>query len=310
VGFVRRLRWADVTLIFVSDGASLIEKGLMVGLATLFRRGTVVRFSSGYLPAQCNRSRFLRMWLRLTIQLSDAVVVQSDSWRDYYKGFAGKSAVIRVIPNGVVTPKRTWERRKAIRNRIVYVGWINKAKGVFDLLAATGIVAKKHPELSVALAGGGMSPAALHGQIASFGLSGRVHSLGWVPHEKVDDVLASSELFVLPSYAEGLPNALLEAMSIGIPVIATRVGAISEVVEEGKSGLLVEPGDVPGLADSIDLLLANEEYADRLGAEGRKAVLDKYSMERVCLLWARILAGAAAKRGKSESSDTVFAWLK
>jgi glycosyltransferase involved in cell wall biosynthesis len=150
----------------------------------------------------------------------------------------------------------------------------------------------------------------LHGHIASSGLVGKVQFCGWVPHEKIDDVLSSGELFVLPSYAEGLPNALLEAMSIGIPVIATRVGAIGEVVEEGRSGLLVEPGDVRGLADRIESLLANEELADRLGAEGRKQVLDNYSMERVTLLWARVLAEAAARRGKIESSRDVFAWLQ
>jgi glycosyltransferase involved in cell wall biosynthesis len=131
-----------------------------------------------------------------------------------------------------------------------------------------------------------------------------------VPHDQIEEFLASGHVFVLPSYGEGLPNSLLEAMSVGVPVVATRVGAIAEVVRDRESGLLVEPGDIAGLAASIESLFVNKDRADKLGTEGKKLVLEGYSMERVSILWGRILAEAAARRGKYQLSETVLAWLR
>ena len=307
--FLCMLPRADVAILYISDGTSLLEKGLMVGLARLCNKGVVARFSSGYLPAQCMHNWLLRFWLRLTVRLSDAVACQSNGWKTVYQAYAGKSTSLVVIPNGVVMPKLSWTADKATAKKIVYVGWINKRKGVFDLIAAVGILAARHKEVSLSLAGGGTAAEALASHIAACGLAHRIHLLGWVPREQIAEILASGHVFVLPSYGEGLPNSLLEAMSVGVPVIATRVGAVAEVVQDGESGLLIEPGDVTGLAASIDALFADRDWADRLGAAGRKVVSERYCMERVSILWGRILAEVAARRGKLGPSEVVFAWL-
>ncbi|MBI3003324.1 MAG: glycosyltransferase family 4 protein, partial [candidate division NC10 bacterium] len=100
------------------------------------------------------------------------------------------------------------------------------------------------------------------------GVSERVRFLGW--REDIPRILAALSVFVLPSANEGMGMVLVEAMAMGVPVVATRVGGIPSVVPDGECGLLVEPGDVAGLAGAVAKLLADPALAARMGAAGRR----------------------------------------
>jgi len=120
--------------------------------------------------------------------------------------------------------------------------------------------------------------AHLQSEAGALGLGDRMHFLGW--RDDVPEVIAAADIVVLPSWSEGLPLAVLEAMACGKPVVATPVGGVARAVVEGKTGLLVPPGKPGRLAAAISRLLQDPVEAARMGAEGRRRVESRYSLDQ------------------------------
>lgn len=169
------------------------------------------------------------------------------------------------------------------------VGRLARIKRYQDLILALAHLGR--PEVVCLLIGDGPEAAALAAVARQAGVSERVRLLGW--REDIPRILAALRVFVLPSANEGMGRVLVEAMAAGVPVVATRVGGIPSVVADGECGLLVEPGDVAGLAGAIGKLLADPSLARRMGAAGRRraAAYSVESMvERLDALYREILA--------------------
>ena len=128
----------------------------------------------------------------------------------------------------------------------------------------------------------------------SLGLASKVHFLG--SRRDVPDLLNAMDIFVLPSYSEGVSLALLEAMAAGLPVIATAVGGLPEVVEDGATGLLIPPRDAAALARALTRLLADPAWAKTLGDQARLHVREHFSLERLGLEINEIYAELAEKK--------------
>ena len=99
-------------------------------------------------------------------------------------------------------------------------------------------------------------------------------------HSELTPFYESADVFLLPSYFEGLPYTILEAMAHGLPVIATNVGAIPEVIEEGINGFLINPGDIDDLTKKIETLITNKALIEEIGKNNRRKIADKYSMDK------------------------------
>jgi glycosyltransferase involved in cell wall biosynthesis len=110
-------------------------------------------------------------------------------------------------------------------------------------------------------------------------LLSRVDFPGWVDQRRACALLTASDVLVLPSYDEGLPLVILEALTAGVPVVCSPVGAIPEVLEDGKSAFFVEPGDIQGLADALVKLSGEPALRERLAAEGRALYDREFSLE-------------------------------
>jgi glycosyltransferase involved in cell wall biosynthesis len=192
---------------------------------------------------------------------------------------------IAVIRNGVEIPEeRSGERVRppglpAGGRIMVCVANLRQGKGHPDLLAAAADVLPRFPDVSLALVGEGNLRAGIEEAVARYGLDARVRLLG--RRDDVPALLAAADLFVLPSHEEGLPNALLEAMAHGVPVIATAVGGTPEAVEDGVSGLLVPPRDPGALAKAMTALLSDPPAARRLGQMGRARVARSFTLDRM-----------------------------
>jgi glycosyltransferase involved in cell wall biosynthesis len=171
-----------------------------------------------------------------------------------------------------------WPARQA--GSVLFLGKLGKAKGVDDLLQACAELTQRCPSLHLALGGDG-DRSAVQQQADALGVARHVELLGWVQGEQKTRLLNSCRIYVLPSYFEGLPMSILEAMASGVPVIATAIGGIPEAIQDGVEGYLLAPGDVQGLADRIARLLADDALAQRMGAAGRSKVERQFSTAAV-----------------------------
>jgi glycosyltransferase involved in cell wall biosynthesis len=168
----------------------------------------------------------------------------------------------------------------------VTVARLSPEKDLANLVRAVAIVAPRVPEQRFEVAGDGMYLNELKALAAELGVAERITFLGEV--RDVPAVLARAGLFVLPSRAEGMPLTLLEAMARGLPVVATRVGGVPEVVAEGETGWLVPPADPEALAAAIERLATDPELARQFGAAGRRRAEECFDVRRMVAEYERM----------------------
>jgi glycosyltransferase involved in cell wall biosynthesis len=145
-------------------------------------------------------------------------------------------------------------------------------KGALLLIEAMAQVLKLHPDATLTLAGDGPARAGAEARAKALGIDASVRFAGFMTQGQVADLLAASDMLVLPSFAEGLPVVYMEALASRIPVVASRVAGVQELVEDGVAGFTVPPGDVPTLVNRIVRLMDDPEAARRMGESGRAAV--------------------------------------
>jgi glycosyltransferase involved in cell wall biosynthesis len=218
-----------------------------------------------------------RRLIRSTLQHAALIIALSEEWRERLLRIC-PVARVEVLHNAVAVPDiqelRSLDGRDST---LLFLGHLLRDKGVYDLVRAFAKVARKFPRAKLVLGGTG-DLEGVQKLAAELEISDRLSCPGWLgPHDK-SAALASSLIFLLPSHAEGMPMALLEAMSWGLPVIATPVGGIPQVVDHEVSGLLVAAGDIEALAGQIERLLADPALRKRLGANARTRIEIDFSL--------------------------------
>jgi glycosyltransferase involved in cell wall biosynthesis len=188
-----------------------------------------------------------------------------------------------VLPNGV-SPAR---RRSAEGESVVFVGRLTNSKGVNALIDAM----RDCPHESLVVVGDGPERRPL--EEAARGCP-NISFAGMVEHERATAFIAGAKMLVLPSHYEGQPNVIIEAMSLGVPVIATRVGAIPDLISHGESGWLFEPGDVAALVSAIRTLGEDPELRERLAANASR-VVERFAWPAVVEILENQLIAVAGK---------------
>ena len=242
---------------------------------------------------------------RLLMAGTDAVVASAESVRDFYvKQVHADSSKIDVIYNAVdfaqakpSTPREEVRRTLGLPPAARVAGIIarlTEQKGhryLFEALASQSSLADVH----LLVVGGGELRDTLERAAVSTGLVSRVHFLG--PRRDLGDLLAAMDVFVLPSLWEGLPLSMVLAMSAGVPVVATAVAGIPEVVEDGRTGILVPSRDATALGAALARLFSDSALRGRIGAGARAHVLTRFGIEHyvdsVVALYERLLREAA-----------------
>jgi len=163
---------------------------------------------------------------------------------------------------------------------VLFLGKICAKKGAWDLLEAAACVKKHIPNVRVMFAGNGEMNE-LNTRAAALGIESAVDVRGWIEGRAKMQMMAECAVVVLPSYTEGLPMTVLEAMATGAPIVATKVGGIPDVVEDGVDGLLVEPGDIVGLAHALEQLLASSALRAKLSLAAKSKVVERFTPQRI-----------------------------
>lgn len=209
-----------------------------------------------------------------TINACNCLIVLSKSWKEYFVSIGVKERKIRVL-NNIVSPPETENRsHNDGKLHLLYMGEISNRKGAFDLLKAINDNKDYFKDKLLLRIGGNEVDGDIKAYIMENCLSSFVSYEGWIAGQKKIDCLNWEDVYILPSYNEGLPIAILEAMAYSHPVISTPVGGISEVVKTGENGILVQPGDTKAIADAIKYYIANQGSVKRHGDKAFEVVQD------------------------------------
>ncbi len=250
----------------------------------------------GTLQAFCGTNALFAAFVRATLGMADAIVVLSRAELNEFEGqLEGKTVVL--LPNGIdCAPYLRFNRPPADPDaplKLIYVGRLAPRKGLDEILEA---LAQLEGPAELVIAGSGPDEAKLRQRAKALGLEGRVGFAGPAYGEHKARLLSQADVLLLPSYSEGLPYALLEAMASGVVPIVTPVGAIPDVVEAGAHGLFVPVRDAGALARAIASLAADRAWVARMSAACRKRIAAAYSIERVGAEFSGLYAALCAAR--------------
>jgi glycosyltransferase involved in cell wall biosynthesis len=280
-----------------SSGPSFWRKSLFIVPAFWLRVPVVLHWHGGGFVQFFERSAGWRQrfigWL---FRRCDRVVALSAQWHDTLTRLVpGIRAV--TITNPVVMPPAP-APLTGDPPAVLFLGLVNAHKGVYDLLQAWAVVQRQVPGARLRIGGTGELEAARR-QAEALGIAGSVEWLGWIGRERKAEALSGAWALVLPSYMEGVPMALLEAMAAGVPVVSTRVGGIPLAVRDGLDGLLLPPGDPQALAQALLALLQDEPRRLQMGAQARRRMAAEFSVDVIApqleALWAELLDGRLAE---------------
>jgi glycosyltransferase involved in cell wall biosynthesis len=201
----------------------------------------------------------------------NCVICLSQKWREFLnKNFIPKR--IEILPNIIDYPIEVAENKKTNLIFFLFLGYIGKRKGIFDLLNVLIENKVEYEKRIKLLIGGNGEIQYLRDVIKKNNIEHFVEFGGWIKNEKKIEVFNKSDIFILPSYNEGLPISILEAMSYGEAIISTTVGGIPEIVRDQENGLLIEPGNLEQLKAAIDFFLDNHEKINQYGNNSKKMV--------------------------------------
>lgn len=242
---------------------SFIRKSLMVLIGKLFGKKIILHVHGAKFHIFYANSKLLKPFIKYILESADVVICLSETWRDFFSS-TFKLKYLKIINNVVEEVEPNPVPRNGVLN-LLFLGQIGNRKGVFDLLEVLG----KSPEEfknKLRLTIGGIGEVdRLRKTIADYGFNGEVSFAGWVSGDKKAELLNKCDVYVLPSYNEGLPISILEAMSYGKPVISTQVGGIPEIVKPGINGWLFNPGDHEALRTIIREAIQDRKRLEEYG---------------------------------------------
>lgn len=238
-------------------------------------------------------------FVRWTARLPDVVVVLSRAERDAFRA-AAPAQLVEALPNGIdCQPYQRYNRAAPDREtplRLIYVGRLVPRKGLLESIEALRLARGRGVAARLVLAGSGPEEPRLRQYVREAGLTREVSFVGPANGDHKARLLSQADVLLLPSYSEGLPYALLEAMAAGVVPVVTPVGAIPDVVTDGEHGLLVEPRDAQAIADAVAKLAKDRVSVARMSAACRKRIAADYSVERVAKDFSELYWGLCATR--------------
>lgn len=267
--------------IHTSAGNPFFEKGLFAMLGKLFGKKVLLHIHGGKFRSFWESSgRLRRFWIRRMLARDDRVIVLSREGRRYFEERVDAGIKVVALPNAVKVEKLDYEKNDSDVTRFLYVGHLKQEKGLLDLLQAIKLLQSETSlTIKVCLMGKGdtsENEARIREAFAVENVPG-VEFLGLLSGEEKWRQFAAADVFILPSHGEDMPLALLEAMACGLPVVATDVGAIPELIENGVNGYLVKPHDTISLAEKMKLMAEQKQLRAAIGLTNTKKVAKDFS---------------------------------
>lgn len=276
LAFICLLPFCKLVHIHMSEPPSAIRKCLFVPLAKLLGKKVIVHFHA-FSPDTTINSKYKNIYKYLFSQ-ADCVIVLSQLWKNYVNEIFDLGDKVRIIYNPCTSEvsNKTYQKKK----QILYAGTVNARKGYVDMIKAFAKIANRYPDWKIVFAGNG---EVKQGEelAKDLKIERQAVFLGWVSGDAKDKVFKESEIFCLPSYAEGFPMAVLDAWAYGLPVITTPVGGIPDIAIDGKNMLLFNAGDINKLAENIQKLIDCDKLRNNIIKESIKLSHTTFNIDTI-----------------------------
>ena len=248
-------------------------------------------------------SSLQRFLIRFMCEKASVVLALSKSWAAFISKIAPASRVV-VLYNGA--PADLYQGVPPARDEVIilFMGRLGGRKGTADLLDAFTAIESQFSQARLILAGDG-EVEKFRAIVSYRGLDDRVSIPGWIGADRKSEMFVNCDIYALPSYNEGLPGSILEAMASQKPILSTPVGGIAEAVKHGVNGYLVEPGDVEALARNLAELVADAGLRDKMGRASRKILMENFESAAIVKRLIRIYDAAIDTRS-DELSEFEF----
>lgn len=279
--YIMTVKRPDNVLLFTADGMSFVEKGVMATFADFFGAQPFIFLRANMLLTQLERKKIFRWLGRFLITRRTVFLCQGASVKNNICKNLGHSLDrAHVIPNWTANVEAALPTKIVNKEfHLVFVGWVVREKGVFDLLDAFQFLVSKIPNSQLSIIGAGGDLETLRQEVQRRELCSHISMYGWVERSVIPQLLSSCDVFVLPSESEGMPNSVIEAMSVGLPVVTTPVGVMPDYFTNDKDIVFVDPHNVEGLGEALLDLYEKPAKRKAIAACGRTLVESTFSPE-------------------------------
>ncbi len=282
IATIRRTR-ARIVHVHTCSGFSLYRSALDMVVAQLLGCRVILHVhGAAFDKFHAGAGRLLRPVIAWSLARADRVIALSGGWARKLRRMSPRARVV-VIENAVESPSVTPTRHHSSACRFLLLARMDEWKGVDDLLEACAVLASEGTRFELVLAGPpgtAGDEAVLEEKIRRRGLAECVRYVGPVRGERKTELLGWAEVYVQPSHHEGMPLSMLEALAHGLPVVATKVGAVPEVIEDHKCGLLVSPHEPAELARAMGAVVADRKLLTALSREALALSAKRFSTHR------------------------------
>ncbi|MFT6044231.1 MAG: glycosyltransferase involved in cell wall biosynthesis [Porticoccaceae bacterium] len=273
-------RSVDVVHIHLSSRASFWRKAVFILLCRLFSKPLIVHlhgseFREFFDQELGGKLRKVAVWIFST---ADVIVTLSLEWEKWVKATVDGPRVLTI--QNSINPLYAEGGSERNSNQLLFLGRIGTRKGAYDLIRALKDVKEHYPKVRLLMGGDGEIDQA-KSLVKELSLEDNVEFIGWVKGGHKNKLLFESSMFILPSYNEGMPMSILEALAAGLPVISTTIGGIPEQVTDGVEGFLIEPGDVEMLSERIQTLLGSSDLRAQMSSAARKKFNSSFSADKL-----------------------------
>lgn len=270
----------EILHVHMSVDKSFYRKAFFIKKAFKQKKKIIIHVHSGNFDAfygdRCTEKQ--KKQVRDIFAMANKVIVLSEYWREFFGKYICDLEKIQVIWNGIKIPK---SYKKDYENQnILFLGVLMEHKGIYVLLKILPSLFRKFPDARVYLCGEG-DKERLEDICRREGIEKQVFFSGWIRGEEKAEYLKNSSIFVLPTYHEGMPMSVLEAMAYGLGIVTSQTGGIPYLIKDEEEGFLCQPGDEKQLESSLEKMLSSVELRRKLGMAAAKRAAQKFNIEHI-----------------------------
>ncbi len=277
--FYKLIYRVELVHIHVASYGSFYRKSIIVSLCKILHIKVVLHCHGACFEKFYNSLKDRKKeYIKKTFSKAEKVIVLSESWKEFFKTFVDEGKII-VLYNSVNVPEKINREKLNDIPTGLFLGRIGERKGSYDLVNVVKKLKENGVNIKILMAGDG-EVEKLKELVKKEKLTKNILVLGWIDKKQKEEYLKSVDFYILPSYDEGLPMSVLEAMSYSLPVITTDVGGIPEIIQNEKNGIMTKPGDIEKIEKAIKRIIEEKDFRKKLSENAYETIYNKFNLEK------------------------------